>query len=223
MRTMALVLALGTVGTAHAQTLDISGPCPGVVNVEVTGLTPGAEAAILLGRAGEGSDLVPAGPCVGVETGLAGIGLATRVRDADRDGVLRLSPTLSAPNCTTPIQVLDLSSCALTNVDQASDPDGIPCSEQAQIWCFSRGYTDIDYIGFGNLLCTNPATGPGSDCNACDAGWATVVWETADISPYGCGTFPMTAGRYYGGHSPCLCDGALLDCGDWDMAGCIPD
>ena len=111
------------------------------------------------------------------------------------------------------------------------DGDGIPndcdlaifCSEQAQAWCVANGYPDIDFIGDGNLLCTSTGTSAGSDCNLCGGGWNTVVWQTGPISPYGCGSFSMTAGRVYGGHSPCSCGGPLVECGSWDMAGCIPD
>ena len=209
--------------TAHAQSLDLDGECPGPVDLTVTGITPGAEVAILLGRAGTGRDVIGAGPCFGVETGLAGLALATRVPDADRDGMVRLRPSIPSRHCSTPIQAIDLSTCALSDVDRADAPDGIPCSEQAQNWCFDNGFTDIDFIGDGNLLCTSPATGAGSDCNLCGGGWNTVVWRTGPIVPYGCGEFELEAGRVYGGHSPCHCDGALVSCDTWDMAGCIPD
>ena len=123
---------------------------------------------------------------------------------------------------------LDVCEGADDMVDEDGDgrPDdcpGISCSEQATEWCIDNGFTDIHFIGVGNLLCTSPGISPGSDCNACDTGYNTLVWETGSISPYGCGTFSLTAGGLYAGHSPCSCDAMLYECGTWDMEGCIPD
>ena len=65
-------------------TLDTSGSCPGVVNVEAAGLTPGGNVAILKGS-GPGAVAMPGGPCAGGVTGLAGLALVTTSR-ADAGG-----------------------------------------------------------------------------------------------------------------------------------------
>ncbi len=214
-----LVLLLALPALAGGPLLTIDGECPRL-DIDVTGLTPGGSYSFLLGLS-TGADTMGFGPCTGTVTGMAGLWEVARGRDDD--GMLRLSPRVPPSTCDRLLQVLDHTTCLLTEAVPFTPADSLPCSEQAQIWCLENGYTEVDFIGDGNLLCTSPSVGPGSDCNACESGWATLVWRTDDISPYGCGTFPMTAGRRYAGHSPCSCDAPLLDCGTWDMAGCIPD
>jgi hypothetical protein len=128
MTRLGTVLALSlAAGTASAQTLDITGACPGPVRIDIAGITVGGNAAILVGAAGAGDDTLGVGPCVGTETGLRGIRYITTARDADRDGRIRLEPTFPAPRCSVPIQVLDISTCALTNVVTAAGGGG--CGE----------------------------------------------------------------------------------------------
>ncbi|MFT4627129.1 MAG: hypothetical protein ACI8PZ_005810 [Myxococcota bacterium] len=114
-----VLAAVGVAATATAQTLDMSGVCPGPVDIMVSGLTPGGTAVFLFGAVGEGSDVIGVGRCTGTATGLAGIRFATRVT-ADGAGNAAFSPTFPDGRCDTPVQVLDASSCAVSNVDTAA-------------------------------------------------------------------------------------------------------
>ncbi len=156
-----LSILLALVTTSQAQTLDMSGPCPGRITVEVTGLTPGGDAAFITGVAGEGSDTLGMGPCSGTETGLAGLRFLTRIPDSDRDGMLRLRPTVSGPTCSAPFQVLDLATCELSNVASPGDsrdcgPVGSSCAltgEPDPAAVFDDGVAT--YFFSNNLVGTN--------------------------------------------------------------------
>ncbi|MFT4625519.1 MAG: hypothetical protein ACI8PZ_004187 [Myxococcota bacterium] len=114
-----ILLAGLLAGTAaSAQTLDMSGDCPGAVAISVSGATPGATLAFLGGAAGEGSDVIGVGGCSGTVTGLAGMRFLTRVT-ADGAGNASFAPTVPEGRCDMPIQVLDTSACTLSNVDTA--------------------------------------------------------------------------------------------------------
>ncbi len=78
-----MLLALLTT-LATAQSLSVGGPCPGELTIDVTGLSPGARAALVYSTIGPGGDTLPAGPCRGVAVGLAGPRLATALTDIDR-------------------------------------------------------------------------------------------------------------------------------------------
>ena len=123
MRSFVILSSLLVAGAANAQTLDMTG-CPGPVDVSVTGLTPGATAVFLMGAAGLGSDVVSRGVCTGTETGLAGLRFATRVTDHDGDGALSFTPTVGDDRCDVPVQVLDTTSCTVSNVDTPAGADG---------------------------------------------------------------------------------------------------
>ncbi|MFT4625970.1 MAG: hypothetical protein ACI8PZ_004641 [Myxococcota bacterium] len=94
--------------------LAVSGTCPGPAVITVDGVSPGASVAILAG--GPGSDAVPGGPCADTRTDLSRIRYITTLRDADRDGSVSVAPSLPVPACGRSLQVLDLSTCAVSNV-----------------------------------------------------------------------------------------------------------
>ncbi len=105
---------------AFAQDLAVSGVCPGPVDLEATNLTPGGTVALLTGR-DVGNDVVPAGPCAGLASDLTGLtfrGLYT----ANAGGDLLLGPTLGAGACGAAVQMVDVSTCTLTNVDFVPEP-----------------------------------------------------------------------------------------------------
>ncbi|MFT4627823.1 MAG: hypothetical protein ACI8PZ_006513 [Myxococcota bacterium] len=125
MRTILFLSATMFATTASAQSLDMSGDCPGPVDITVAGVTPGATLVFLAGSAGEGSDVIGVGGCTGTVTGLAGLRFLTRVT-ADGGGGAAFSPSIPDGRCDTPIQVLDTSSCTLTNVDTAAGGGVVP-------------------------------------------------------------------------------------------------
>ncbi|MFT4622666.1 MAG: hypothetical protein ACI8PZ_001322, partial [Myxococcota bacterium] len=114
MRTvLSLVLLLPAVSLA-APTLGLSGSCPGPMDIDLSGFTPDARIGFLLSRIGPGSDVIPAGPCAGVETGLTGPRWLNSLYDAD--GAMSFSPSVPDGACTSFIQMLDVSTCTLTAV-----------------------------------------------------------------------------------------------------------
>ncbi|MFT4621833.1 MAG: hypothetical protein ACI8PZ_000485 [Myxococcota bacterium] len=124
MRILALLPILAFATAANAQTLSMSGACPGPVAIDVTGLTPGGTAVFLAGTAGEGSDVIGVGACTGTVTGLAGLRFMTRVSDDDADGSLSFSPSIPDARCSTSIQVLDTATCTMSNVTSADAGGG---------------------------------------------------------------------------------------------------
>ncbi|MFT4626472.1 MAG: hypothetical protein ACI8PZ_005149 [Myxococcota bacterium] len=128
-----------------AQSLDAVGACPGVVDITASGLTAGAPSAFLFGI-GEGSDVIGAGPCTGTVTGLAGLRLGFRFDSVD--GSAAFSPDVPDAACSRAFQILDISTCTLTNVGMfggdVAPPDGC--------------------LGGADLT----ATAPGGDMVLCD-------------------------------------------------------
>lgn len=99
---------------AGGPSLTISGSCPGPMRIEVSGMTPRGDYAIL-SSARTGATAMPAGPCAGGVTGLGSLTLrALLTADASGNGVI--SPSIPAGACGNVVQVVDLSTCALTPV-----------------------------------------------------------------------------------------------------------
>lgn len=94
--------------------LDVGGVCPGKTTLTVSGLSASGNFAILTGTS-LGAAAVPAGPCAGAALGISG-GLAYRppTHRLDAAGNAALSPTLPAGACGLWVQVLDLTTCAVT-------------------------------------------------------------------------------------------------------------
>ncbi|MFT4621413.1 MAG: hypothetical protein ACI8PZ_000065 [Myxococcota bacterium] len=118
---MFLLLALIT--SAQAIDLDLTGDCPGEIRVDVTDASVSGMVAVLVGTEGAGSEPIPAGPCAGLETGLAGLTLVGGLRvDWDLDGAHALRLSLGGPRCEARIQVLDLATCTVTRARSFVDP-----------------------------------------------------------------------------------------------------
>jgi hypothetical protein len=96
--------------------LEVGGACPGTGQFWVEGVTPYSSVSVLRGS-GPGTDPVPSGPCAGVPTSLSSPTVTGTVTDSDGDGSLRYTHPLTAPVCGDLIQVLDLTTCTLSNTD----------------------------------------------------------------------------------------------------------
>jgi hypothetical protein len=96
--------------------MDFNGTCPGVLTLDGKGFTAGGSVAVLKGN-GLGNDAMPAGPCTGGVTDLSGLSYVTSI-SADADGKFALSPNISANLCGASIQMVDLTTCQLSNVDE---------------------------------------------------------------------------------------------------------
>ncbi|MFT4625490.1 MAG: hypothetical protein ACI8PZ_004158 [Myxococcota bacterium] len=132
MRTVLAVLALLSTPALAGTPVDlaISGSCPGPVDFTMTGV-PGTSFMLVAGDR-EGSTTVPSGRCAGTEIGIESAGPLSvfgPFRDADRDGTVRLSPTVPMGVCDKVLVALDLSACAdspparFDAGDAEADPD----------------------------------------------------------------------------------------------------
>ena len=95
--------------------LDVTGSCPGPITFDVMGLTPGTRIAVLAGA--PGSDTLPGGPCADTRTDLSSVRLLSTVPDWDRDGQISLAPFVPGGACGRTVQVIDLTTCLLTNTE----------------------------------------------------------------------------------------------------------
>jgi len=160
--------------------LAITGSCPGSATAAVAAITPGGRYAIVKGD-GMGSDLVPAGVCAGLETGLSGLSLVTVRRDADGDGIEVLSPTLPASVCSSVVQVIDIDTCevsetfdmlslvgssgGITPGDTASivTTDGGPVFDPDDGDTHIFGSLDFRCVEWSGSVCTNFQTRVGAE------------------------------------------------------------
>ncbi|HMV68526.1 MAG TPA: hypothetical protein PKA64_16875 [Myxococcota bacterium] len=123
---MVLLLAL-VVGPSFASpSLRASGICPGPTTVDVDGVTPGAGFVVLRSDAA-GSSVVPAGPCAGVPLGLMDGAPPNDLRThgtftADAWGSHEFALALAPAGCAARLQVVDLATCAPSNVARVSPP-----------------------------------------------------------------------------------------------------
>lgn len=110
--------ALGMRGTINVGgssiSLAISGACPGMSTVNVTGGTPGGRLGLGFSPMA-GRDPIPAGSCAGVVTDLNNPRPLT-VIDLDANGEGQLSAAVPEAGCGFLLQGLDLASCGLSNV-----------------------------------------------------------------------------------------------------------
>ena len=106
-------------GTGGGLMLDVSGDCPGTVRAQWIGATPNVTLALLISP-DTGSFVIPPGnPCAGTQLGLAGNGLdvvSTFGSGADGSGSRQGQAGIGA--CGRFLQLLELGSCATSNVDQ---------------------------------------------------------------------------------------------------------
>ncbi len=103
------------VAFSSGPSLDIVGACPGPAVISMAGLTPSSNVAVVR-SSGAGVTAVPAGPCAGTLLDLASPLALIGFFPTDATGGLSASPTLAAPMCGQLVQVLDMATCAVTNV-----------------------------------------------------------------------------------------------------------
>jgi len=96
--------------------LDITGQCPGDIDVSVTGATPNSGVAFAIAGS-EGTSNVPVGNCAGTELGLNSPSLLT-VINANGQGEVNFSRTTNAGNCGRWLQLVDSTSCDVSNTEQ---------------------------------------------------------------------------------------------------------
>ncbi|MFT4624315.1 MAG: hypothetical protein ACI8PZ_002974 [Myxococcota bacterium] len=141
----AAVLIAPGIALAGGPVLSIGGACPGVIDVEAMGFTPGGSVAVLKGS-GPGSDIMPGGPCAGMASGLSGLGYVTTIR-ADGAGAVRVSPSVGGPLCGANIQFLDASTCTLSNLAVVGGGDIADNPECSDYGVLSDGLRHVDATG----------------------------------------------------------------------------
>jgi hypothetical protein len=106
-------------GGGARPTINLVGsPCPSSVTAQATGFTPGGTIAIVKAN-GTGAAVIPSGPCAGTTLGLStsGLGLITTIT-APPSGSVNYSGSVSAGVCGKYIQMVDMATCTVSNVDQ---------------------------------------------------------------------------------------------------------
>ena len=98
--------------------LEVEGSCPGSITLTAHGLTPGHEIELWAGASFDHTVLTT-GPCTGAELGLSSPSLVL-TNDADRLGELEATRTLGSAQCGKSLQLLDISTCTVT------DPVDVP-------------------------------------------------------------------------------------------------
>jgi hypothetical protein len=96
--------------------LDLTGNCPGQINVSISGATPGGRVAIVYGNCG-GQTTIPSGPCAGT---VLDVGGATLLRFVTADGNGNASTSGNAPQGACGricVQVIDTTDCETSNVE----------------------------------------------------------------------------------------------------------
>ncbi|MFT4621729.1 MAG: hypothetical protein ACI8PZ_000381 [Myxococcota bacterium] len=155
-----------------APTLTLSGACPGVIDIDIAGLTPGGEMTLLF-SGGEGADVLPAGACSGLATGLSPIRFGLRAPDVDGDGTMSFGPSVPEGACGTHVQILDPATCELSPVRTLGEADAPgdliygavgECSggnlysldtttgEETVVCGLSNGYSGLAFDDAGNLF-----------------------------------------------------------------------
>jgi len=182
---------------AGGLTVEVDGDCPGTLEFEARGLAEGTT-MVLLGGLGTGGDTVGMGPCAGTVTGLVGLRVVAKVRDEDGDGRVGARPTLSAPACEVPLQVMDVATCDLSSVFDMNDgglsiPDEasttcadnplwtpVTCSMSSWLWSSDRAYTTVEEAGmFLDLYsgCLHASDNLDGMCSLDGTGWvSTESW-----------------------------------------------
>ena len=92
--------------------LTISGACPGVISLNLSGATPFGGVAVAFGSAG--AFTIPGGRCAGITLDISNPTVAL-ITFADSSGMVNLNPTLPAGLCGLTVQFVDLSSCLPSN------------------------------------------------------------------------------------------------------------
>jgi|GEM_PF-2382705 len=110
-------IVMNTRPTWDLGTPDISftGSCPGSVTLNARELVPGGQVALLRSTA-LGNSPLPSGPCANTPTGLDNPTLVSLLT-ADDAGKVMQSATLQGAACSAVVQVVDMTTCGVSNVE----------------------------------------------------------------------------------------------------------
>jgi hypothetical protein len=113
---------------AYAQDIEVTGMCPGTLDVTVTGATANGQIVVVAGDTG-GSGVLAGGACAGTSVDVGAPELRAK-RTADAAGAVTLNPTVPTLSCGRSLQGVDMTTCATTLPAQIpacadNDLDGI--------------------------------------------------------------------------------------------------
>lgn len=98
--------------------MAVSGSCPGTVEVDVTGATPGGQVAVLFARGTGGREIPCGNHCGGKQLGLGAGTRLVRTAIADNQGMAHITGNAPAGACSGYLQVLDIESCVMSGVER---------------------------------------------------------------------------------------------------------
>ncbi len=111
------------ISAALAQSLTVTGTCPGTLDLEVTAVTPGGT-TMLVASSAVGPGTLPGGLCEGLELGLLPpLSRAGPLVDGDGDGVVSLSRLVPPAVCRLHMVAVDLDACTAS---EPVAPDAAP-------------------------------------------------------------------------------------------------
>jgi hypothetical protein len=119
-----MVHVLWMTAVAHAQTIQVSGLCPGTLEVTVGGATPNGPVMVVAGVPNQ-SDTLPTDPCIGIFVDV-GNPVIRGKGTADASGTLTLTPTVPSFSCGRGLQAVDVATCntsAANRIPQCADTD----------------------------------------------------------------------------------------------------
>jgi hypothetical protein len=144
------MLMLLVAAVASAQSVNVSGTCPGTVDIVVEDATPDARVVMMASATG-GSGLVPAGPCAGVQTSLAEGASRFGPILADGSGRIEVSPELGTRQAQWLVQAIDLDTCTVSEAVSL-------CGDGAATVDFEAQYDRIDLAVILDTTCSMSAT-----------------------------------------------------------------
>ncbi len=94
----------------------LSGTCPGIMDFEITGATPSGRVVVILGNDCLCSVVPPGNACEGTVLGVANNLMVFRTIQVDANGELLWSGFVGPGCCGECIQIMDLTTCRVSNV-----------------------------------------------------------------------------------------------------------
>jgi hypothetical protein len=136
--------------TASAQSVSVSGTCPGPVTLRTTGVTPGGNYVVLRGGGG-GASAIPGGPCAGSNSGLDSVHAWHGPYGVDGAGSDSKTPTV--PDVSDWVTVLDVETCMTSRAVELCAPVVAANPECSDYTVLTDGMRHVSMTG--DVYCDN--------------------------------------------------------------------
>ena len=113
---MSHILWMVTTLAFAQEDLEVTGTCPGTLEVTVTGVTPNGPIMVVAGVPNQ-SGMLPSGPCIGIFVDVGNPQLRGK-GTADAAGTLILTPTVQSFSCGRGLQAIDATTCNTTAAER---------------------------------------------------------------------------------------------------------